>query len=1149
MNRDQNNCRQKTNVNTQPNPQPDRMLSLHNLIPVRRPLFRYVAGLLLAGALFAAGNASAQNLLQNGNFNGPLAGTWNTWTFGGGWVGTSTTASQEYDGTAFAYMGASSGGGGGLYQTLSGVPGVPYTVSCASGVQNWWWPAAEMRLFFLDTNGATLLEAVTNCAAGITAYDTGLPWSNYTMTATSPAGTAQVKVEFACPYGQGTVWFDNASLTAPLVYPTIDGLYPDGTTLFQSASSLSFTANSTAVAINNNGIKVIVNGADVSSNLVITGTAMSKNVVYSGVTSNHIYTATVQVTDSTGLSASKTVAFDTFSPGYPSFEAEDWDFNGGQFIDNPQTNAYFGFTTSLPGIDYYETSTGTNSATWTYRPWVDPTVTVPQTEATTDVKRQAYAAASDYDVGWFDAGEWLNFTRTIPTGLYNAYARISSPGTATMNLSQVTAGLGTTNQTTVSLGNFSLQNGLGWSSYSWAPLTDASGNLVKLSLGGVTTLRVTAGGNANANFFMLVPANTNLPAITGLYPDGTLQFQAAKTLSFNVGSTAGINAGSISVALSVTNATLHYTTNLTGANGLVVGGTPNSRTVSYPGLVTNALYRAVISVTDVNNNTVTISPRFDTYSPVLTWEAEDWDYNGGLFIDNPPADAYNGLAGVEGTDFHDSNAAGNRPYRPDAMSADVAGDTPRSQYVAAGTNDYALGYFVTGEWVNYTRTFPAGTYNVYGRFAAGGGTSLLSLGAVTNGAGTPSQTTQPLGNFTVADTGGWGAYKFTPLRDAYGNLAQVTLSGQTTLKLQRTGGADANVNFFMLLPAVTTLPAITQVTPSGWFQSTNQLKFVASSSVGIAASNVTVTLNGAAATNLVLTGSAASWQASCPLAPGVIYSAVITVTDVNGATASTTAAFDTFAAAGYTWEVEDYDYNGGSFFDNPQVDSYLGLAGTAGIDFNKAGTGGSPTYRSDAVGTEYCGDTVRPQFTGAGYYDYDVGYTSAGDWWNYTRTYPAGKYNVYLRAARGSGGTATMGLRQVTGGGGTTNQTTVALGTFTLPATGAWQTYAWVPLKDSGGNLATVSLNGLSTLRLTDGGGNLNFLMLVPAVALNAVTTSGTINLSFGTQSGFNYTVLYKNNLSDSVWTPLSTVAGDDTAKTIGDSMSGPGRYYRLQVH
>jgi hypothetical protein len=1101
---------------------------------------------LLMAACFTLSIARAQNLLQNGNFNGSLTGTWSTWTYGGGWIGPTTNPLDLYDGTACVYMGGNDAAGAGLYQVVFGQPNVPYTVSCASAVNNWWWPAAEMRLFFLDASDVVLASSVTNCAASITAGDVGLPWSNYTMTATSPIGTVKVKVELACPAGHGTIRFDNAMLTAPLVYPTISNIYPDGSALMQAINALSFTAASTAATINASGIQVTVNGVDVSTNLIVTGSAQSKDVVYTGITSNKVYAVNIQVSDANGLIVSKALSFDTFNPNFYTVEAEDWDFNGGQFIDNPQTNAYFG-SNSVADVDYHEISTGTNSATWTYRPWVDASIAVPQTEATFDVKRAQYAAALDYDVGWFDSGEWLNYTRTYPTGLYNVWARMASPGASTLRFSQVTAGRGTIDQTVVTIGNFAQTGGLGWSGYSWVPLTDALGNLVKLNLGGVTTLRATGGGNANYQFFMLVPADTNAPAITGMYPDGSTLFQATNKLSFNVGSVVGVNAGGISVTLNVTNVALHYGTTLTSTNGLVIGGTANNRTVAYSGLVPNANYSAVITVTDIGNNTTVVKPHFDTYTPALTWEAEDWDFNGGSFIDNPAVDAYGTLTGYEGIDFHDINGTGAHTYRPDAMAAGTAGDVPRTQYLSPATNDYAIGYFAVPEWVNYTRTFPAGTYNVYARLAAGGGNSVQSLSVITNDMDAGTHATNQLGTFS-GSTAGWNAFAYIPLRDQFGNLVQLPLNGKTTLRVQRTGGADANDNFYMLVPADTTLPTINQVTPIGWMQRTNQMHFIAASANGIATSNIVVTINGVKASNLTFTGSANNWIVSSGLGPNVVYTAVITVTDNNGAVATTTVNFDTISSTAYLWEVEDYDYNSGQFIDNPQVNGYVGLSGTMDIDFHRAGTGGTALYRPDNVATEMCGDIIRPQYNNTGYNDVDVGNTATGDWRNYTRTFPTGKFNVYLRAARGTTGTGTPGLYQVTSGWGTTTQTTTKLGSFTVPNTGAWQTYTWVELKDASGEPVVVSLSGTNTLRLTDGGGNFNFLQLAPALVQDCTITGTNMNVSFGTESGFTYTVWYAEDLAGS-WTELKSVEGDGSVKTVTDPATDPKGYYRLQVH
>jgi len=51
------------------------------------------------------------------------------------------------------------------------------------------------------------------------------------------------------------------------------------------------------------------------------------------------------------------------------------------------------------------------------------------------------------------------------------------------------------------------------------------------------------------------------------------------------------------------------------------------------------------------------------------------------------------------------------------------------------------------------------------------------------------------------------------------------------------------------------------------------------------------------------------------------------------------------------------------------------------------------------------GDVAR--LTHAGYPDYDLGNTAGGNWGNYTRTYPAGIYNIFVRVARGNGGGVT----------------------------------------------------------------------------------------------------------------------------------------------
>ena len=80
------------------------------------------------------------------------------------------------------------------------------------------------------------------------------------------------------------------------------------------------------------------------------------------------------------------------------------------------------------------------------------------------------------------------------------------------DMSLVTSGQGTMNQSSNVLGTFSDPNANGFQSWHWIPLLDANGQPAVVSLGGVETLKVTAppaAGNItgvlNANFYMFVP--------------------------------------------------------------------------------------------------------------------------------------------------------------------------------------------------------------------------------------------------------------------------------------------------------------------------------------------------------------------------------------------------------------------------------------------------------------------------------------------------------------------------------------------------------------------------------------------------------------------------------------------------------------------
>ncbi|HUA67749.1 MAG TPA: hypothetical protein VMA13_04305, partial [Candidatus Saccharimonadales bacterium] len=344
-----------------------------------------------------------------------------------------------------------------------------------------------------------------------------------------------------------------------------------------------------------------------------------------------------------------------------------------------------------------------------------------------------------------------------------------------------------------------------------------------------------AGGNGSDVGFNNLAIAPEL-AIYNITPnDNTALFNTTNKLSFTAFSPASpINANGVQLTLNGTNV----------SGSLILSGAGSDNiSVSYTNLILNQNYVGLITVSNQAGALVTAPVRFDTFSSnYFTWEAEDFDFNSGQFIDNPvlstsSVDSYYDTIGVTNVDEYVLNYSTNQPHlwrTNDEVSTALAGDTPRAQFTAAGIPDYLVGYFNPGNWVNYTKTFPAGTYNIYGRLANGnGGLANCSLAVVTSGQGTSNQTTVPLGTFQFTSRG-WNSFDFIPLADQWGNKLAVKLNGQTTLRVTSgTLGGGVNMNFFMLAPGSNTPPAITGIFPDGLqpFETTNSLAFNVSSAV------------------------------------------------------------------------------------------------------------------------------------------------------------------------------------------------------------------------------------------------------------------------------------------------------------------------------
>ncbi len=334
--------------------------------------------------------------------------------------------------------------------------------------------------------------------------------------------------------------------------PTLTDLYPDGRTLLQGTNVLAFTASSASHSIAQSNIVVTLNGVNLSNSLSFSGSSSSWRVsapLTPGVTND---TAVISVTDNAGNTRSITRYFDTFAPDSFMVEAEDFDFNSGQFIDNPVVtsnaapNSYFN-QESVSGVDSsYGDAATPPTADFRYRE-LDPMATSVCGDTPTRrllAARLTNSLAFNYNVGWWSSNAWLNYTRTYPTGTFKVYARLAggSGSSYSISLDQVQ---GTTNH----LGTFT-GVGRGFNAFDWVPLTDTNtSQMVEVTLGGVTTLRATtAVGSVNPNSFLFVSAAAVPEPLQWSYTGGVLKLQwtgAGLHLQVQTNDTPGAGIGPI----------------------------------------------------------------------------------------------------------------------------------------------------------------------------------------------------------------------------------------------------------------------------------------------------------------------------------------------------------------------------------------------------------------------------------------------------------------------------------------------------------------------------------------------------------------------------------------------------------------------------
>lgn len=644
------------------------------------------------------------------------------------------------------------------------------------------------------------------------------------------------------------------------------------------------------------------------------------------------------------------------------------------------------------------------------------------------------------------------------------------------------------------------------------------------------------------------------PVISSVFPLNMIFVNPSDGITFNVSSPSGFTINNSGIQLVVNGVDV--------SGSLVITGSSSNKNVAYQGLQSNQTYTASITVTDAFNFTASANTYFETtwvgIEPVAyLWEAEDFDFGNGMYINNPDlcttngnANCYFGKVGVEGVDEHNLNAGGSHLYRPDdPMGTAVSGDYQRKNLFVAGRSDYKIDPFNFNEWVNYTRDWPNSTNWVIARLATEVGfTGTLTLSKVN-----PDTSTTDLGNFMISSGRGWSTFDNVYLKDTNGFLVNVVLNGKETLRV--TSGGNLLPNFFMLVPAIVDLPRLSDLYPSGKrpFEPTNTLSFtVTTTGATFPPGGIKVNLDGTDVTSaLVITGSASSNSVVYPgLLPNAIHTAIITVTNSLNHGVRVTNQFDTFSQDNFMVEAEDFDYDGGQYVGSWFPEAYLGLGATTNIDFQhspfldeafiyRAIGGGIPEDKTH--------DSLRNVFINVGAFDYDLTWFGNGDWANYTRVYPTGNFYVYGRFS-GLGG-YSMYLDQVISGAGTTSQATKRLGRWGIVGRG-YSIYDWVPLTDEGlAAPVAAKLNGLATLRIaTTGNSNPNYFMLVPASGINLLAgrSGNNVVISFPTQAGVIYRVFYRDNLATGNWPLLTSVLGDGTVKTVSDPATSAGRFYRV---
>jgi hypothetical protein len=384
-------------------------------------------------------------------------------------------------------------------------------------------------------------------------------------------------------------------------------------------------------------VKLQIGGADVTPTVTKSGTITTVRytppAIKQWITGNN--TARLMYNESGGGARDQSITF-PLQPGVDAIpansftiEAEHFDNNGVAQLANGsgyEGGEYQGLA-AVHNVDYYQDGV-VNDQNGAYRATVEnglsPNVPMDaQTAAAPnlDTARPGFEVTTNYKIGWAGNGEWYNYTRTVPAGIYTAYAAssIDPAGTAGGDVGLVTAGAGTTTQTVKTLATIRGTPPGGWGNNGLLPAQDPWGNKGVFKMpGGKVTLRFTTRGG-DFDWFTLSP--TTSPAKITQAPDPRDSVRNDRAIWTISNFSTSVANGSVSLEVNGAAVPAADVTTVYGTDGAVV-----TWTKAMPGMHSYTLKWSDGSPQSFSS-TMNVAPLPATGAFVI--EAEDFNTGGG----------------------------------------------------------------------------------------------------------------------------------------------------------------------------------------------------------------------------------------------------------------------------------------------------------------------------------------------------------------------------------------------------------------------------------------------------------------------------------------------------------------------------------------